>query len=480
MAESKLYKQLRSIDNTLTLMWLEQRMGMPEMDRYDLVQQLSEQQWASTDYQVQEMVWAIDDIRQAMVSQYEDIIKALKDSQIPPLEAEVRERLARAKDNEKHGLYEEALEDLKLAEEKNPYDFGIHLWLGSLYLQHMEDANAAITHYEKAVRYATPRSEVMAARAWSGVALGRETLGDLQGAYDASQEAVRLDPNSAAILYEHSAHCAQVMEAQEALTYLEQAIRRSPVYWDAAESDERFDALGDAVPRLLNELSMEVREALQRLAGKHAQLTRVTSAWEIAPEMLSPKRFAPLEGELQDLLAALEQGGYADQVAAVSRSREILPSLTALLKARLEKQIGEAEKALDEARSSIRYQRNAAAEAEKKMSLPTTKTVIWGIGALVALLMTGVCGVTQVFMVEETLDKVCGGAVVIVLGAALIFLALRARNSYQEATSLKKDIADHRNTADRLTQEGLATKARLQTLEAQHTSLAALVEKIGD
>ena len=174
----------------------------------------------------------------------------------------------------------------------------------ALYLQQMNDPTAALSHYERAVRYATPQSNIVAARAWLGVSHSKEALGDRQGSYEASLESLRLDNAVPTAQYTHSAHAAQIGRNEEALKTLELAITAVPAYWVVAEHDDRFVPLGDAVPALLSRLQ---DEALSMLRDSHSQVARLDqsiSVWTIPPASLG-SQYTMLRSPLDNVATKL-------------------------------------------------------------------------------------------------------------------------------------------------------------------------------
>jgi hypothetical protein len=425
-----------------------------------------------------DLEFALDDLRREMTDEFQRQLDLLKASQLPPIEAEVRELMARARDNEQHQLYEEALEDLLRAEEKQPYDYRLQDWLGSLYLQHFNDPSTALSHFDRAVRYATPRSKK--AGAWELLSRSRckIALGDLQGAYEDTSEAVSLDSMRPQVLYEHAAHAALIHKSDEALSTLERAIQYAPVYWLTAAQDPRFQGLGDSLPALLERMHAQMSRDLETFLAQGQELESVVADWEIAARTFAPALYDDLWLPVAEARAALHEGTYPRQVKALDSIRQGLPKLIGWIDKQLAAAIAKTEKDLAEILSQ-----KSGAENDARSRFSDA------LGASLGLLGYAVVVVAAILLFRWSIDFVRLEDLfdlfldLFKLGGISIagFMAYWA---VPNVIKQFRQIAEHASSRERLLEsskraanEASSTERRLGTLQAQRDSLRLYIQR---
>lgn len=474
MPQSDVNRLLQDIDLNLDRlvrdsMW-ERMMGR---DTASIMEDMAFQHSADMGYLQDEMAYALDDLRRDMRAELQRIVKAFKASQLPPLAAEAKELMDRAKDNKERGLYQEALEDLLRAEEKEPYDFRLQTWLGAVYLEHFDDAATALGHYERAVRYARPRSQEGAAWALLGVSRCKAALGDTPGAYEASKEALSLDPAAPSILYTHAAHCAQNEEAEEALAAIEQAIGQSPIYFLAAEQDPRFEPLGDALPQRIEKIHARARSELQAVAGKSARLEQVVSGWRIPPADFEGEAYRQLRAPLQGLEARAASGSYVEHAALLETVRGSYPKLVRRLDEQLSHSIDAAGKKIASCEKGLQAAQERGGSLDMETIGATLPLAGWlAVSLVTLLLLTWSCS----FVSIDTIGGI-GLNLLKLLGLAMVVgLALLIREKLPGAFRKASDQIKARDRAlghgRDLQRELPEARARLEVLREQQQSLA--------
>jgi tetratricopeptide (TPR) repeat protein len=187
------------------------------------------------DWGFTEMVWQLEQHRETL-KQILDVLRA-------PLDTQAKELRYRAEDAYNNGWIEDALEDFLDSEKKNRYDFTIHQSLGNIYLFHKKTPEKALEYYEKAVKYATPKSPYHASLGFLHIGLIKYLQEDRQKAYEAAIEAIKLYPKLYEAHYDCARYCACLGNYDEAIDHLWEAIQGDRNYYLKASSEKDFDVM---------------------------------------------------------------------------------------------------------------------------------------------------------------------------------------------------------------------------------------------
>jgi len=207
-----------------------------------------------------EMVWQLEQQRAVL----EEILTVLQ----VPLDTQAKELRKRAEDAYRNGWIDDALEDFLESEKRNRYDFTIHQSLGNIYLFHKKDPEKALGCYEKAVKYAAPRSPYHASLALLHIGLTDYLQGDFQKAYEATSEAIELSPNLYEAHYQHAQYCANLGKYGEAINHLREAVKGDRYYCLKADSEKDFDVMKERLrsffEHLLDKAQNQARGAIDK------------------------------------------------------------------------------------------------------------------------------------------------------------------------------------------------------------------------
>jgi tetratricopeptide (TPR) repeat protein len=193
-----------------------------------------------------EMVWQMELQRAVLV----EILRVLQ----APLDTQAKELRKRAEDAYRNGWIDEALEDFLESEKKNRYDFTVHQSLGNIFLFHKKNPEKALEYYEKAAKYATPKSPYHASLALLHIGLTYYLQGDFQKAYEATLKAIGLTPNIYEAHYQHAQYCANLGKYDEAIEHLREAIRGDRYYCLKAGSEKDFDVMKERLRSFFEDL----------------------------------------------------------------------------------------------------------------------------------------------------------------------------------------------------------------------------------
>jgi tetratricopeptide (TPR) repeat protein len=146
--------------------------------------------------------------------------------------------------------------------------------MGMLYLFENVDREKALASFEKAARYAEPKSKYHASFALLHAALIKRDLTLVDEAANLTAKAVELSPDFAEALYQNAQYNAQLNNAAESLKRLEKAVRIDRNYGIRADNDKVFDPIRKHVNKLFAELRDEAKEScltacqpIERLIG---------------------------------------------------------------------------------------------------------------------------------------------------------------------------------------------------------------------
>jgi len=169
-----------------------------------------------------------------------------KDSHKDPYE-EMRARAVHAYGN---GWYEESLKDFLECEQKNYQDFGVHTYIGKIYLHHILDLPKALEHFRKAARYAKPSDSRQAAEAeyLAGVVCSKQQK--YQEALEHLQLATTLNSQLYEAFFLRAGLAALLSDPINATKWLEVAIKGDAHYHELAQNDQMFDSARQEVNAL--------------------------------------------------------------------------------------------------------------------------------------------------------------------------------------------------------------------------------------
>ncbi|MCK4393005.1 hypothetical protein KAX17_08880, partial [Candidatus Bipolaricaulota bacterium] len=126
-------------------------------------------------------------------------------------------------------------------------------------------------YFEKAAKYAKPKSSYHCSISLLHGALCRWDAGNLEDAYRMSSEAVKITPSLAEAHYQFASYCAQKGEVDDCIKHLERAIRSDPGYCLKADSDEMFSPVIDKVHTLIAHLRCEIVGDAERLVESYSR-----------------------------------------------------------------------------------------------------------------------------------------------------------------------------------------------------------------
>lgn len=218
---------------------------------------------AAFEWGISEVVWQIEQNR--------GVLKGILAVLMAPLDTQAKELRRRAEDAYTNGWFEDALEDFLESEKKNKYDFSVHISIGMIYLFQKIDKEKALEYFDKAIKYAKPKSPYHASCALLYKALIKRDFGLIEEAERCADEAVKLCPDFAEALYQNAQYNAILNKPDKAIPLLRKAIEIDVNYCAKIYNENDFDKIRPYIDKLYVELR-DVQK--QKSTDENAYLTR--------------------------------------------------------------------------------------------------------------------------------------------------------------------------------------------------------------
>jgi tetratricopeptide (TPR) repeat protein len=208
-----------------------------------------------------------------------------------------------------------ALEAYLEAVSKNPADFSVFHSLGVIQFFEKGNSEMALKCFREAAVLAEPYSPRHAAMAWLFGGYVHRNRNEWEEAYQATEEAVKLQPDWAEAHYQHAVHCALTGRMEEMRERLIKAIEMDADYFAKAAGDPDllpFHEVAEVLQAEVGRLQREAEEAQEILV----RAVRVFSRPLLA---LPPEERRPLQAALDTLREAT---GYVALRQALHQYRQ--------------------------------------------------------------------------------------------------------------------------------------------------------------
>lgn len=177
-----------------------------------------------------------------------------------PFDAKAINRKRQAQEAYEYGWIDEAEEYFLESEKIVKTDFSVHVSLGLIYLFQKIDKEKALSYFEKAIKYARPKSPYYTSYALLHKALIEFDFGQVNDAEKSSSEAIDLSPDFTEALYQNAQYNAQLKNIGKTITNLEKAIRIDKNYCVKADNDPMFDSIRNNINKLFEKLREESKK----------------------------------------------------------------------------------------------------------------------------------------------------------------------------------------------------------------------------
>jgi len=307
---------------------------------------------AAFDWGFSEIVWQLEQERELLLN-----IKKILEA---PLDNQAKELRKRAEEAYKNGWIEDALDDFLESEKKNRYDFIVHQYLGNIYFFEKKNPKKALSYYEKALKYSTPKSPYHGSIALLHIGLINYLQKDFQKACEATSEAIKLFPNLLEAYYQRAQYSAVQGKYNDAIENLRIAIGGDRYYCVKADTEEDFDVMKDK----LIELFEELRDNAKNLAQQEIDNARIyiqdAKLWDADKYTFDSGKYSSAKEKLNEVKSFFERNSYFDYLDAISIANSTQKAALDSLLESLSKQISDVER---------EYREESKRDKDKKQSI---------------------------------------------------------------------------------------------------------------
>ena len=204
----------------------------------------------SFEWGISEVVWQIEQNRK--------ILKNILEVLMAPLDTQAKELRYRAEEAYANGWYNDALEDFIESEKRNKYDFSVHISIGMIYLFHLIDKKKSVEYFEKAIKYAKPKSPYHASYALLYKGLIMRDMLKINEAEQCSEEAMIISPDFLEAQYQNAQYNALLKRSDKAIAVLSTLLKKNIFYCIKLDTDKTFDPIKVHIENFL----IEIRDSM--------------------------------------------------------------------------------------------------------------------------------------------------------------------------------------------------------------------------
>jgi len=216
---------------------------------------------AAFEFGISDVVWQIEQNRQVL----KNILSVL----MAPLDTQAKELRYRAEDAYANGWLEDALQDFLESEKTNRYDFSVHISIGMIYLFHKADKTKALEYFEKAVKYARPKSAYHTSLALLHAALIKRDMELIPEAEKLAAEAVETSPDFAEAYFQDGLYCILLGNLDKGIAMFKSAIDLDKFYsLKIANTDELRTQADYILKKILEEYRNISKAALKDIVNQ--------------------------------------------------------------------------------------------------------------------------------------------------------------------------------------------------------------------
>lgn len=195
---------------------------------------------------ISQVVWQLEQNRDILIR----IVEILS----APLDTQAKELKKRADAAYANEWFDDALADYKASEEKNRYDFTIHMSMGLIYLFNLKDKEVALKCFENAAKYAKPKSSYHASFALLHKGLCLRDLGRVDEALVCTKDAIGLTSDLAEAYFQCAIYYALLKHpSKNVIEYLSIALGYDKNYALKANRENAFDYIRGEINRCIED-----------------------------------------------------------------------------------------------------------------------------------------------------------------------------------------------------------------------------------
>lgn len=212
------------------------------------------------------IIWLLEQNHKELMN----LLGKIYEKMITPSETEAKEKTKWAINAYNKGWFDQAIEYFNISKAKYPFDFIVYQFLGNIYLFEKREFNKALENYKLALKYIADSSSYYTSLAYLHIGLSHYEMGNYQDAYDASYNAVQINPELSEANYLCAQNCSKLGNDYEAMNYLKNSIDADRGYCLKALKDEAFEP--SSLKHLMEKLTRDEKTKASTEIEKSNQL----------------------------------------------------------------------------------------------------------------------------------------------------------------------------------------------------------------
>lgn len=219
---------------------------------------------AAFEFGISEVVWQIEQNRSYLLK----ILDELRS----PLTTRANEYRDRGKQAYADALYDDALSDFLESEKLNRYDFTVYISIGIIYLFHLNNLRKAEEYFDKAIKYAKPKSNYFTSFALLYKGLIKRANGLIDDAEKCTADAIQFTNKLAEAKYQNAQYNALLNNPKKSIPLLKEIILCDINYCEKINNENDFNNIREDIKKLFIELREEEKEKVLVEFGKYSEL----------------------------------------------------------------------------------------------------------------------------------------------------------------------------------------------------------------
>ena len=290
---------------------------------------------ATFEWALAELAWKIE----LQTEVLKEILKVLQ----TPLTTQAKELRQRGDYAYLNGWIDDALEDFLESEKKNRYDFSIHQSLGNIFLFHKGNLTKALEYYDKAIKYATPKTSFYTAFALVHAGRVYYLRKNFEKAYERTLKAIEICPNLYEAHYQHAQYCTHLDKFDEAIQHLKFAIVSGDKYYCLkilAEND--FNVMKEKIDDLFEELKNSIFNETRKKIADIKKAIDMAESYSV-----SNASVINIKNEVSEIENDLTKSGYFGGLRAYDLAVKAHEKVLELCSETLKRKISESEQKIN-------------------------------------------------------------------------------------------------------------------------------------
>ncbi|MDA3895445.1 MAG: hypothetical protein PF482_04770 [Desulfobacteraceae bacterium] len=275
---------------------------------------------AAFEWGISKVVWQLEQNRAVL----RDIVQILS----APLDTQAKELKKRADEAYANEWFDDALTDYQASERKNKYDFTIHISMGMIYLFNIIDKEKALECFDKAAKYAKPKSNYYVSFALLHKSLCLRDMGRLEEALQRAQEAHEITKDMAEAYYQCAIYEALLGHSPKHIsTNLGVALKYDKNYALKANKEQAFTSVRKeidlCIKEAMNSNYNDVKKSLPKMIDSYDDLKAQFSEIEKALPMVSGQDLKQPKVITARINQLIKRNSFFDSVEAKQKLVEL-------------------------------------------------------------------------------------------------------------------------------------------------------------